>query len=221
MSDSTSHVKKSQPSVLTALDPKENGDKLQHSGAAVDETFSLESLRLTQDFATAANVESVLKTVQVRKPSAEWWVRVHPDPAYHILTKVLELKEEENRGTYLVAKSLWNALDNESAFSNRLLFMATNTQGVPFIWPVRPPNPDRKDDTWNRSALDAADEAQSKWVRVKANMTARAYDIIVAKEHMAEPRWRKESFQQIVDIAFRDCLIRDLSHPVLRQLRGG
>jgi hypothetical protein len=201
--------------------PKENGDGAKTPEPAGDETFKLDSLRLTQDFATAANVESVLKTVQVRKPSAEWWVRVHPDPAYHILTKVLELKEEENRGTYLVAKSLWNALDNESAFSNRLLFMATNTQGVPFIWPVRPPNPDRKDDTWNRSALDAADEAQSKWVRVKANMTARAYDIIVAKEHMAEPRWRKESFQQIVDIAFRDCLIRDLSHPVLRQLRGG
>jgi hypothetical protein len=220
MSDSTSHVKKSQPSVLTALDPKENGDKLQHSGAAVDETFSLESLRLTQDFATAANVEPVLKTVPVRKPSSEWWVRVHPDPAYEILTCVIELKEEENRGTYLVAPSLWSALADETAFSSRFLFLAINTQRIPFIWPVRPPNPDRKDDTWNRSALDAAHEARSKWVRVKANMTLRAYEFVVAREQMIEPRWPKKSFQEIIDIGFRDCLIRDLSHPVLRQLRG-
>jgi hypothetical protein len=218
--NSTAEGKKGQFKAPTTLEPRENGDRVEQPAAAPGDPFSLDSLRLTQDFATAANVESVLKTIPVRKPSSEWWVRVHPDPAYHIFTFVLELKEEENRGTYLVAKSLWSALANEPAFSPRILFMAVNTQAVSFIWPVRPPNPDRKDDTWNRSALDAAHEAQSKWVRVKPNMPLRGYEIVVAKEHLVEPRWRPESFQQIIDTAFRDCLIRDLNHPVLRQLRG-
>jgi len=44
--------------------------------------FDLASLRLSQDFASAVGVRKLVTTIPVKKPSKEWFVRTHPDPAY-------------------------------------------------------------------------------------------------------------------------------------------
>jgi hypothetical protein len=54
--------------------------------------FDPARLRLSQDFSAAIGVKKLLTTVPVRKPSKEWFVRCHPDPAYRIETFVIELK---------------------------------------------------------------------------------------------------------------------------------
>ena len=56
--------------------------------------FDLNSLRLSQDFASAVGVKKLIMTVPVRKPSKEWFIRTHPDPDYRLPTAVLELKED-------------------------------------------------------------------------------------------------------------------------------
>ena len=68
--------------------------------------------------------------------------------------------------------------------------------------------------------MDAANEAKSRWVRLTANMNLGAYDVAVASGQIAEPEWPGITFQQIIDIAFRDKKISDWNHPVLRRLRG-
>jgi hypothetical protein len=180
--------------------------------------FDLASLRLSQDFASAVGVKRLITTVPVRKPSPEWFVRTHPDPAYRLPTAVLELKED--REIYLVAPSLWSELASERTFSPRLLVASINRQGVPFVWPIRLPGADGKIDNWSRSAMDAADEAKSRWVRVTSNMSLGAYDVAVATAQVAEPAWPDISFQEIIKITFRDNMISDWNHPVLRRLRG-
>jgi len=180
--------------------------------------FDLTSLRLSQDFASAVGVKRLITTVPVKKPSKEWFVRTHPDPAYRLQTAVLELKED--RETYLVSPGLWPELADETTFSPRLLVTAINRQGVLFLWPIRLPGPDGKIDDWSRSAMDAADEAKSQWVRITANMSLGAYDVAVGSGLMAEPSWPDITFQQIIKIAFRDKMISEWSHPVLQRLRG-
>jgi hypothetical protein len=180
--------------------------------------FDLDSLRLTQDFASAVGVKKIVTTVPVKKPSREWFVRTHSDPAYRLQTAVLELKEE--REVYLVAPGLRAELASEPTFSPRMLVTTINRQGVLFLWPIRLPGPDGRVDDWSRSALDAADEAQRRWVRLTANMGLGAYDVAVASGQMTEPEWPSFSFQEIVKIAFRDKMISDWDHPVLRRLRG-
>jgi hypothetical protein len=180
--------------------------------------YDLASLRLSQDFATTAGVNRLITTVPVRKPSREWFVRTHPDPAYRVPTAVLELKED--REVYLVSRPLWPGLASEATFSPRLLVTAITRQGDLFVWPIRQPGADGKVDGWSRSAEDAADEAKSRWVRVTANMSLGAYDITVATGQVAEPVWPDLSFQQIIKIAFRDKMIDTWDHPVLRRLRG-
>jgi hypothetical protein len=180
--------------------------------------FDVHSLRLSQDFASAVGVKTLLKTVPVKKPSKEWFVRTHPDQAYRLQTAVLELKED--REIYLVAPGLWSALADEKTFSPRLLVTAFNRQRVLFLWPIRLPGADGKIDDWSRSAIDAADEAKSQWVRVTSNMSLGAYEVAVASGQVADPVWPDVSFQEIIKIAFRDKMISDWDHPVLRRLRG-
>jgi hypothetical protein len=180
--------------------------------------FDLNSLRLSQDFASAVGVKKLLMTVPVKKPSKEWFVRTHPDPDYRLQTAVIELKED--RETYLVAQSLWPALADEKTFSPRLLVTTISRQGILFIWPIRLPGADGRIDDWSRSAIDAADEAKSRWVRITANMSLGAYDVAVASGQIANPAWPDIAFQEIIKIAFRDSMISDWNHPVLKRLRG-
>jgi hypothetical protein len=180
--------------------------------------FDIDSLRLTQDFASAVGVRRLITTVPVRKPSREWFIRTHPDPAYRLPTGVLELKED--REIYLVARDLWPELGSEPTFSTRLLVSVVNGLGVLFLWPIRLPGPDGKIDDWSRSELEAADQAKSLWVRVTANMSLKAYEVFVAPNQSTNPIWPDLPFQEIIRIAFRDKMISDRMHPVLRRLRG-
>ena len=68
--------------------------------------------------------------------------------------------------------------------------------------------------------MDAADEAKSRWVRVTSNMSLGAYEVAVASGQLAEPAWPDITFQEIIKIAFRDKMISDWDHPVLKRLRG-
>ena len=204
----------------TASNGQHGGPPLVRADAAKPEAdpFDVASLRLPQDFASAVGVKTLLKTVPCKKPSKEWFVRTHPDPAYRISTAVLELKED--RETYLVSPDLWPSLADEKTFSPRLLVTAMNRQRVLFLWPIRLPGADGKIDDWSRSALDAADEAMSQWVRVTSNMSLGAYEVAVASGQVAEPGWPDVSFQEIIKIGFRDKMISDWDHPVLKRLRG-
>lgn len=183
----------------------------------VDE-WDLDSLRLPQDFATAVGVKRLIKTVPVKKPLAEWFVRTHPNSDYRLSTAVVELKED--RETYLVVPDLWPALATEPTFSPRLLVTSVTRQGVLFVWPIRLPRADGRIDDWSRSAMDAADEAQSRWVRVKSDMALQAYVVEVATSQLPEPDWPDITFPEIIKVAFRDRMISDWDHPILRRLRG-
>jgi hypothetical protein len=180
--------------------------------------FDPASLRLSQDFAASMGVKKVLLSVPVRKPDKSWFVRTHPDPGYRLQTAVIELKED--RETYLVAPSLWPDLAAESTFSPRALFTSTNRQGNLFLWPVRLPGADGKLDEWSRTALEAAERAAGRWVRVAANMALGAYDVFEAAGQLGEPDWPPATFAELLRVAFRDRFIDSLDHLVLRRLRG-
>ena len=101
----------------------------------------------------------------------------------------------------------------------KMLFTAVNRQGTTFLWPVRLPTEGRRDE-WNRSALEAANMAMKRWVRVVANLQLGAYDVYTAEATLDDPEWPDVDFNTLMSIAFKDCFIRALDHPALRRLRG-
>jgi len=207
-------------SILTQAAPKSNHDTLQ---SAEDQTASLDPfdparLRLSQDYASAIGVKKALLTVPVRKPAKEWFVRVHPSEDYRIQTAVLELKEE--REIYLIDPVVLPQLADEPTVSPRALFTAVSRQGALFLWQIRLPGPDGKVDDWNRSALEAADLAITKWVRISAIMHVGAYDVWTATADWPAPDWPDEPFAKLLRLAFKNRRIDCLDHAVLQRLRG-
>jgi hypothetical protein len=100
------------------------------------------------------------------------------------------------------------------------LFTAVNRQGVVFLWPVKLPTPDGRANEWHRSAAAAAELAMEHWVRIKANMSLGAYDIFKASDSIPAPTWPTLSFSELMRIGFRDHLITNFDHAVIKRLRG-
>lgn len=195
---------------------KSNETASERTMSETDDPFDLERLRLSQDFASTIGVKKALLTVPVRKPTRQQFFRVHPDETYRLATAVLELKEE--REIYLVDPAICSEIPGE--VSPRQIFTVITRSGVVSIWPVRMPGEDGRFDEWSRSALEAAQMGMTRWVRMAANMGLGAYEVFEATADQAEPVWPEVSFKRLLEIGFRDKFIRDVSHPVLRRLRG-
>ena len=80
---------------------------------------------------------------------------------------------------------------------------------------------DGRTNDWHVSAATAAQQAMKKWIRIKSNMSLRAYEIFEAEASIPDPIWPDLSFDAIYRIAFKDRVIRSLEHPVVKRLRGG
>ncbi|MHC5109685.1 MAG: hypothetical protein ACYTHJ_07390 [Planctomycetota bacterium] len=178
--------------------------------------FDPTELRLGQDFGAELGLKKALVTVPVRKPDKQWFVRVHPSEEFRLTTAVLELKED--REVYLVDKDLREELAGEVVVVR--LFTAINRQGVLFLRPIRLPGVDGKHNEWHRTQLVAAEAAMENWTRVQANMSLGAYEYSIATGPLDDPSWPEKSLQQVLEIAFGDRFIADITHPAVRRLRG-
>ena len=178
--------------------------------------IDLSKLRLSQDFASMAGVKKLLTVVQVHKPGSQDFIRVHPGQEWCLETAVLE--DKLNRETYLVGQDLWPVLTNE--LIPKILFTTINRQGILLLWPIRLADKDGRLNPWHQSALDAVEKAKKSWVRVVANQSLGAYEILEAADTIPDPTWPDITFEEIINIAFKDRFICDFDHPVLRGLRG-
>jgi hypothetical protein len=179
-------------------------------------SFDLSSLRMTQDFGSMVGVKKVITTIPVHKPHKQDFVRIRPGDDYQISTAVIEMKED--RETFLIAPELWNELPGE--IIPKIFLTGMTRQGVLFLWPIRLPNADGRHDNWNRSALEAAELAKRKWVKVVSNMSLGGYEVYEATGDLPDPEWPDLSFEEIMKIAFKDRYITGMDHPVIRRLNG-
>src|SRR5438132_289509 len=111
------------------------------------------SLRLDQSFADTVGVRKLLTTVPDRKPNRQEFVQVHPDAAYRLTpAAIIEVKEDGE--VYLVRPDVVPAVPGE--FVTASLFATISRQGTLFLWPVKLPNPDGRQNEWHRSAAEGA-----------------------------------------------------------------
>jgi hypothetical protein len=179
--------------------------------------LDLDSLRLDQNFAASVGVKKVVTVIPVRKPNRQEFVRVRPGEDSRLPALILE--DKIDGGPFVVSHALRDEWVEE--MHPVVLLLATNRQSDVFLWPARLPSPDGRSNLWHETALAAAKLAETKWVRVAANMSAGHYDVHeAANENLSEPVWPELSFQEIINLAFGKRLIDSADHPVLRSLRG-
>jgi hypothetical protein len=176
----------------------------------------LAALRLSDaDTANLSGAGELLSHVPVRKPNRHEFFRVHPDPEMSLVTTVF-LDKEENE-TFFVAPEMRQVLVGET--KPVLLITAITTQNVVMIIPVSLPV-DGRTNPWQETAREAAERAKTDWVRMASDKQLGAYRIYKAEGELSEPVWPAQSFNELLDIAFRDRIIKQTDHPVVRRLRG-
>jgi hypothetical protein len=178
--------------------------------------FAPENLRLDQKLTEAVTVKKLLTTVPVRRPGKQTYFRVHPDPAYRDVFPIIDLKDD--REEYIVVKGLVPDLITEIV--HKQLCLAITSLGTVFMLPLRLPGPDGKDNKWWSTLREHAERAQTDYLRVIPNHDLGAYEVIVASGNLGEPKWPDLGFWDLIKIAFKDYLITDINHPVIRRLRG-
>ena len=94
------------------------------------------------------------------------------------------------------------------------LFTAITRTGVLFLWPVRVPATGGRSNEWHTSMATAAQLAMPKWIRIKADMNLRAYQIFAAESSIPDPIWPELDFAALCRIALKDRLITSVDHPV-------
>lgn len=201
-----------KPADTKAPDPLAGSTAGGPSGAPL---FQLDDLRLPSDFEATAGGTKVLTTVPARNPRRHEFVRVHPEYGARVGVFRSRLERDE---TFVVHPRICPVLGDD--VTPAALRLAITRQGVVFVWILRLPRPDGRFDEWGRSALEAATLAKDRWVRVSANMALGAYETFIASGDIPEPDWPPQSFEELVQLAFRDHFIDSPLHPVLRQLRG-
>ena len=188
------------------------------ANAASDDPFDLAKLRVSQEFLETTSVKKLLTTVPVRRPGPQEFFRSHRSPAYRDTFAFLEFKED--REIYLVNLPAVPELQTECYIAT--LFTVMNRSGVLSMWPVRVPSANGgRALEWHTSAAEAAHRSMTRWIKMKANIDLRAYELFESESTIAEPQWPDLTFEEIYRIAFKDGPITSLDHPAVKRLRGG
>jgi hypothetical protein len=175
------------------------------------------SLRIDPSMGTELGVQKALLHVPIRKPNRQEYFRARPDAEYRMNVAIIELKEE--RETYVVAPDVAAALPGETRVVD--LRLCVTRTGSMYLWAVPLPPPDGRENAWHKTAREAAEIAETKWVRMAANMGAGCYDVFTAPEALSAPRWPEESFPDLLRVAFGGGrLIDSIEHPVIKRLMG-
>lgn len=180
-----------------------------------DPFSDLDQFRANPDEEAIA-VRKVITRVPVRKPGNQEFFRVHDDERFRMDSRVLELKEE--RETYFVSRALLGEVIDETRLVR--IYTVISKAGSVFLWPVPLPGPDGRRNGWHDSAHAAAATAIHNWTRIKADMEAGQYETSIAVAALPEPVWPYLKFDDLIRLAFKDRIIDDGDHPVIRRLRG-
>ena len=177
------------------------------------EEFDLDAIRLSQNYPEISGVKKLLTTVTVRKPNKMLFFRTHIEHRIDVMI----LKYGERDDHYVVIPELQDAVD--SLAKPHRLVLAVDSNALPFIWPLAIPDEDSPL-PWHTTAMDADALAKDCWVRIQANRSLGAYEIIHSKKKLSEPIWPEATWPKLMEIAFKQKIIDSHEHIVLQKLRG-
>jgi hypothetical protein len=165
----------------------------------------------------AAAVKKILTTVEVRPPKKHEFFRVHGGQDFWRPVALLEL----GRDLFLILPRIVQHLD-PADFFYAYLCLAVTKSGLPFFWPVKVPNSERRNE-WTESALGIARLAVDKWVkrRSRQDIGGGYYEAEEPIGIFKEPVWPNLSQKELLDIAFKGGRIIDrIDHEAILKITG-
>jgi hypothetical protein len=183
-----------------------------------EDQLSPENFRVDQSMLDEPVVKTILTSVPIRKPYAQEFIRVHPDPDYRE-GPVFFINLKQNSEFYLVNPELKHELRPREYWVGHV-FLATNRLGKPFLWIVTAQSPTGRISDWYTSAIECAEQAMKQWIQVVADRDAGVYTVALAEDQLEDPEWPEQTFRELFRIGFKRRTVNSLDHPVFKQLRG-
>jgi hypothetical protein len=171
----------------------------------------------------SASIESLTR-ISTNKPKKDVYIRVHPD-YFQDLISVIDKSGMESTTYVMAGEVVQQALGEEaieSMLQNRRYFLYVTQGGSYGLWGITLPMDDegRELNSWTESALRVINQAQGKWLRHYAKRGDGSYRVIPATKDLGDPKWPSESWEEILELAFKDKFIEDINHPYFEKLRG-
>jgi hypothetical protein len=184
--------------------------------------FDAKALRLPPAFVQKAGIRKVISTIPVRKPHGQEWLRVHSGEGYSDEYGVIILKDDNE--FYLLHPNLVAAYENEMTRVRIFVCMSMNKNL--FLWPAKLHGSGNKNaDRWANSAIEAAEAAMQRKVRIQSNRGLGAYEHAFSDNPTPEndPVWPDLTYSEMLRIGFAKPgrFVDDHNHEVLRLLREG
>jgi hypothetical protein len=191
------------------------------AGRGIGDGFdSLDGLALPQDFDPGMYEED--PPVEVRKPSAWDFIRVHPTMTLQV--GIIEIPDERD-GPYLVTPPVYALFGK--VVSRRKLYVCKTSLMPPaavFLWPARMPLEDQKKGggRYNETAMQAAERAKTKWTKIQSDSALKCYRIFGPQEPLDEPVWPTATLLELIRRGFGDGhLVNSPNHPLVRRYKTG
>jgi hypothetical protein len=184
-----------------------------------DNGFSLDEVVATEQVVPANLARAA--GGNFRKPNDKEFIRVTRNPKEIMPFDILEVDDKTNYIITPKAMAEIHKLHEEKGqvmikTKRKLVYLTTNLDGVGFLWPITVLD---ADNTWLESAHNCASVAKDQWIRVVSNNPAKRYDYHQAKKNAGVvPKWPRETFSEMLNLAFKNKVIKSLDHPAIKQL---
>jgi hypothetical protein len=160
--------------------------------------------------------EELLVNVSVRKPRSGEFFRVHIDPEMSMPISIFDDRDEQL--VYYVMPGMRPLMGEQ--IRQAMLVTVINQAGVVFLWPIKQASEGGGSHAWANSAMRAATQAKTKWIRLIGELRNQSYRCFVAKGDLPEPTWPDRTLQDYLVLAFDGRIIDAPDHPVIRRLHG-
>jgi hypothetical protein len=157
----------------------------------------------------------IVTRAPVMKPDKKIFFRTHP--VEKVETYVIE--DKENRETYYVVPEMRDEIVAQGLHRPVLLARVITRQGVNMLWPIGL-SVDGHSNSWHETAHEARRMAEKDWIRIVPNMAMGGYEVFKALAPIDEPDWSTMTFQELLEVAFRNRIISSFDHPVLKNWLG-
>jgi hypothetical protein len=187
--------------------------------------FNLDKFKSKRAVAMA-NVETLPTALPIHKiGEAKDFVRLHPDEAAywsHELCFVnVPIKGQKRDTLHLIDEELAMLYLPSARILRFRLALATKPHDVFFLCQVPTRN---EDNPWNKSNLQACDQAKTTWVQATSRKEegVESYKVDFARDPDAfpEPNWPTQSLSELIGVAFNGRMIESDDHPGLLRLIG-
>jgi hypothetical protein len=190
-------------------------DKPESVTATKNTSSLLSSLRLPDTYSASGGTTLPLKPT-FGKMNKHRFCRVHPGAEFKF--RCLLVDDKENGETYLAAPNMAGHLG--SLATPKTIRLAVDNSGVPKLIAEPDVDPSGRRNLWQSSYKEAIKQAETDWVRVEANMQAGQYEITKSTNDLGDPRWPKQSMEELINDAFSGRIIDSPDHPYIRQIQG-